>query len=78
MNVYGPYPMYLTCLFALAFCVGRFFVPGHGLSLPGTYEAFAHLFVGGLIGGWVVCRKSWLLYVVGVMSLVELLAFFTR
>lgn len=28
----------------------RFTVPGHGLSWPGTYEAFAHIWVGVLIG----------------------------
>lgn len=30
--------------------LGRFFVPGHGLSWPGTYEAFAHLWCGFLLG----------------------------
>lgn len=25
---------------------GRFLIPGHGLSWPGTYEAFAHIYVG--------------------------------
>lgn len=29
--------------------VGRFLIPGHGLSWPGTYEAFAHIFVGVLL-----------------------------
>jgi hypothetical protein len=28
---------------------GRLFVPGHELSLPGTYEAFAHIWVGILL-----------------------------
>jgi uncharacterized membrane protein YdcZ (DUF606 family) len=69
---------YLVLLVALAFCLARPFAPGHGVSLAGSYEAFAHLFVGGLLGAWVVCRRWWLLYVVGVMSLVELLAFATR
>jgi uncharacterized membrane protein YciS (DUF1049 family) len=54
---------YLVLLVALAFCLAR---------------PFALLFVGGLLGAWVVCRRWWLLYVVGVMSLVELLAFATR
>ncbi len=27
----------------------RFTVPGHGVSWPGTYEAFAHIWVGVLI-----------------------------
>ena len=29
--------------------VGRFFVPGHDLSLAGTYEALAHIWVGVLL-----------------------------
>lgn len=29
--------------------IGRFFIPGHALSLPGTYEAFAHIWVGVLL-----------------------------
>lgn len=28
---------------------GRFAVPGHGVSWPGTYEAVAHIWVGVLI-----------------------------
>lgn len=34
---------------SLLVTVGRFFVPGHGLTWAGTYEAFAHLWVGYLI-----------------------------
>lgn len=43
---------------AAALGVGRFFVPSHELSLAGSYEAVAHLFVGGLIGAWL-CGMSW-------------------
>lgn len=53
----------------------RMTVPGHDLSYAGSYEAFAHLFVGGLLGAWYVSRDHWLLAVVGVMSFLELLAF---
>jgi hypothetical protein len=28
---------------------GRFTVPGHGLTYAGSYEAFAHIWVGALI-----------------------------
>jgi len=45
-------------LCAIAIGVGRFFVSTHALSLSGTYEALAHLFVGGLIGAWLV-GMSW-------------------
>jgi hypothetical protein len=36
-------------LLGLLIGVGRFFVPGHGLSFAGTYEAFAHIGVGVLL-----------------------------
>jgi len=29
--------------------VGRFTVPGHGLSWPGTFEAFSHMIEGALL-----------------------------
>lgn len=29
--------------------IGRFLVPGHDISWPGTYEAFAHIWVGSLL-----------------------------
>jgi hypothetical protein len=29
--------------------LGRFLVPGHNLSWPGTYEAFAHIWCGYLL-----------------------------
>jgi len=28
--------------------VGRFLIPGHDLSWSGTYEAFAHIWIGAL------------------------------
>jgi hypothetical protein len=31
---------------ALLLLVGRFTFSGHGVSWPGTYEAFAHIWVG--------------------------------
>lgn len=29
--------------------LGRFLIPGHNLSWAGTYEAFAHIWVGALL-----------------------------
>lgn len=29
--------------------IGRFYVPGHDLSWPGTYEGLAHIWVGALL-----------------------------
>jgi hypothetical protein len=56
----------------------RFTIPSHHLSLTGSYEAFAHLFIGGLIGAWLVSRKTLFLVMIAVMSLVELTAFFSK
>lgn len=36
-------------LLSLVTGVLRFAIPGHGLSWPGTYEAFAHIWVGALL-----------------------------
>lgn len=66
----------LLVVATVAFGVGRAFVTGgHPLSLPGSYQAFAHLFVGGLIGAWIVCRDRLLLGMAAGLIAVELLAF---
>lgn len=47
---------------AVAVAVGRWFVPGHGLSWPGTYEALAHIWAGimlALIWPRVYTYKEW-------------------
>ena len=36
----------VSCFFA----IGRFFISGHVLTGPGTYEAFAHIWSGFLLG----------------------------
>lgn len=64
-------------LLAALFSVIRFSIPVHQPSLPGSYEAFAHLFVGGLIGAWAVSRKWIYMWIVLALSAVELFAFFT-
>jgi hypothetical protein len=49
------------------------------LSIPtveGSYEAFVHLFVGGLIGAWLVKRDKWIWLVIAiVISLLEVIVF---
>ncbi len=72
-------PANWATLIVLSFVLAaaRFFVPGHPLSLAGTYEAFAHLFVGGLIGAWLATRDYRYLLFLGALTLVELFAFFT-
>jgi hypothetical protein len=52
----------------------RPFMPPHPVSLPGSYEAMAHILAGGLIGAWLVNRQRWLLWSVIGFSAVELLS----
>ena len=64
-------------LLVVLFGVARFFIPTHELSVHGSYEAFAHLFVGGLIGAWLVSKnKVYGLLALGLSGL-ELTAFLT-
>jgi hypothetical protein len=49
----------------------RPFLSPHPVSLQGSYEALAHLFVGGVVGAWLVTRARWLL-VIGIgLTVVE-------
>lgn len=41
-----------------AVSTGRFFVPGHELSLAGTYEAFAHIWVGWVMAAWYFDKQD--------------------
>lgn len=41
--------MWLIVLGSVLVAAGRFAVPGHGVSWPGSYEAVAHIWVGILI-----------------------------
>lgn len=69
---------------ALLLCLMRFSFAAHPLSVIGTYQAFAHLFVGILIGMWYVgrrfmftdefCDYTWAGVLAIVISLVELIA----
>jgi hypothetical protein len=34
---------------AVLISIGRFTVPGHGLSWPGSYEALAHIWIGVMV-----------------------------
>lgn len=62
---------------AITFGIARFFMPTHALSGPGTYEAFAHLFLGGLIGAWLASKDWFYLALVIALTAVELVAFFS-
>lgn len=59
---------------AVAICMVRAFVEPTHVSVSGSYQAVAHLFVGGLIG-WAVAERRWRFGIVaGVMSVVEVAA----
>ena len=60
-------------IIAIAIVLGviRPFLSPHPVSLQGSYEAIAHLFVGGVVGAWLVTRARWLL-VIGIgLTVVE-------
>lgn len=43
---------------AVLVSVGRFTVPGHGLSWPGSYEAFAHIWIGVMATTTYFCWRK--------------------
>ena len=47
--------------FAIVLGIIRPFLSPHPVSFQGSYEAIAHMFVGGVIGAWMVTRARWLL-----------------
>ena len=47
---------------AVLFAAARPFMPTAAISWPGAYQAFAHLFVGGLLGAWCLAYGFWLIY----------------
>jgi hypothetical protein len=64
-------------LLAALFAVARLFVGHREPSLAGSYQALAHLFVGGLLGAWLVDRQQWAWcgWLALGLSAVEVLAF---
>ena len=56
---------------AIVLAVIRPFLSPHPVSLQGSYEAMAHLFVGGVVGAWLVTRARWLLLVGIGLTIVE-------
>ena len=69
----------ILALFVIAaiFSVIRFFIPSHPLSPSGSYQALAHLFVGGLIGAWMASKEKWYGFLALGLTAVELVAFFS-
>ncbi len=67
-------------LTTLAIAAVRFLIEPR-LDLPtatGSYEAVAHLFVGGLFGAWLVNRQRPLLLMAVSVSLLELIMFLVQ
>jgi len=64
----------LLLLLAILLCIVRFFVDTHPVSFSGSYQAVAHLFVGGLLGAWLQSQAPELYWLAGVISLVEVFA----
>ena len=69
---------YLLALLVAVFTVVRFQIPTHALSPVGAYEAFAHLFVGGLFGAAMAAKKWNYFWFATALTVVEVIAFFTR
>jgi hypothetical protein len=75
-------------IIAVAALIGlvRPFLPAHAVSLAGTYEAVAHLFIGGLCGAWLMTssggngardRALWVYVILG-LSAIELACFLLK
>jgi hypothetical protein len=58
---------------------GRFTVPGHGVSWPGSYEAVAHIWVGVLLClGFTGDHKKQAWLALGLISLLEVVMAVSR
>ena len=42
---------------AVAVAIARPFLPPHPVSMQGSYEALAHLLVGGVFGAWLASSQ---------------------
>jgi hypothetical protein len=79
---YGRFEMrtgiWLLIFVALAISVYRFMIPASHVSIEGSYQAIAHLFVGGLIGAALATsdkRARFQYYMLAIaMSIVEIVA----
>jgi hypothetical protein len=67
-----PHVKYAVIAIAIVLGIIRPFLSPHPVSLQGSYEAVAHLFVGGIIGAWMVTRARWLMAIAVVLTLVEI------
>ena len=64
--------MWLIVIGSVLVAAGRFTVPGHGASWPGSYEAVAHIWVGVLLAlGFIGDHKKAAWFALGLISVVE-------
>jgi hypothetical protein len=69
---------YVLAALVTVFAIIRFQIPTHTLSSVGAYEAFAHLFVGGLFGAAMAAKKWNYFWFALALTIIEVIAFFTR
>lgn len=72
--------MWIAVLVTMAFAVGRFAIEPR-LNLPtetGSYEAFVHLWVGGLVGFWWSNRDKRYLGLAAGITVFEVVMFIVQ
>lgn len=85
------YNLIIVVLLSILVGFGRFLVPGHDLSLAGSYEALAHIWVGVLITlAFFVPKTSYsymyegyltsyaAMFFLGSLTILEAIMFFLR
>jgi ABC-type Mn2+/Zn2+ transport system permease subunit len=65
---------YAVIAIAVVLAVIRPFLAPHPVSMQGSYEALAHVFVGGVFGAWIANRERWLLWTGLGITAVEILS----
>ena len=67
-------------ILSLLTCLGRFIVPGHHLSWDGTYEAFAHIWVGFLLAVAILKpnHREFAVWLLVIITVLEVVMFFTK
>ena len=73
--------MLLIIVLSLFFGLERVFgIHGHRLSWPGTFEAFAHIWIGFLLALWIFERKyrrvAWVSF--AAITVIETVMFFIQ
>ena len=69
---------YIILLIAFAIGLARFQIASTPVTAAGSYQAFAHLFVGGVFGAAIALRNKYYMAIGVGLSLLELFCFITR